>query len=30
MSVDPDGNRIAQLVKEMSDSIANLGPVKKV
>jgi len=30
MSIDPDGSRIPQVVKEMSDSIANLGPVKKV
>jgi F420-non-reducing hydrogenase iron-sulfur subunit len=30
LSVDPEGNRIQQLVKEMSDRIAKLGPVKKI
>ena len=29
LSIDPEGGRIPQLVKEMSDGIAKLGPVKK-
>jgi coenzyme F420-reducing hydrogenase delta subunit len=28
-SVDPEGNAIPQIVKEMSDAVAKLGPVKK-
>jgi F420-non-reducing hydrogenase iron-sulfur subunit len=30
LSIDPEGSRIPQLVKEMSDRIAKLGPVKKI
>jgi F420-non-reducing hydrogenase iron-sulfur subunit len=30
LSIDPEGNRIPQLVKEMSDRITKLGPVKKI
>lgn len=30
LSIDPEGDRIPQLVKEMSDRIAKLGPVKKI
>ncbi len=30
LSIDPEGSRIPQLVKEMSDRIAKLGPVKKL
>ncbi|MBN2098488.1 MAG: hydrogenase iron-sulfur subunit, partial [Dehalococcoidia bacterium] len=30
LSVDPKGNSIPRLVKEMSDAVAKLGPVKKV
>ncbi len=30
LSVDPEGKSIPQLVKDMSDSIAKLGPVKKI
>ena len=30
LSIDPEGDRIPQLVKEMSDRIAKLGPVKKL
>jgi F420-non-reducing hydrogenase iron-sulfur subunit len=30
LSIDPEGGRIPQLVKEMSDRIAKLGPVKKI
>jgi len=28
-SVDPEGSTIPQMVKEMSDAVAKLGPVKK-
>ena len=28
-SVDPEGNTIPQIVKEMSDAVAKLGPIKK-
>ncbi len=30
LSTDPEGGKIPQLVKEMSDRIAKLGPVKKI
>jgi F420-non-reducing hydrogenase iron-sulfur subunit len=30
LSIDPEGGKIPQLVKEMSDRIAKLGPVKKI
>lgn len=30
LSIDPEGSRIPHLVKEMSDRIAKLGPVKKI
>lgn len=30
LSMNPEGNRIPQLVKEMSDRIKKLGPVKKI
>jgi F420-non-reducing hydrogenase iron-sulfur subunit len=30
LSIDPEGSKIPQLVKEMSDRIAKLGPVKKI
>jgi F420-non-reducing hydrogenase iron-sulfur subunit len=30
LSIDPDGNRIPQLIKEMSKDLAKLGPVKKI
>lgn len=30
LSVDPEGKRIPQLVKEMSDRLKKLGPVKKI
>jgi F420-non-reducing hydrogenase iron-sulfur subunit len=30
LSVDPEGSRIPQLVKEMSDRLKKLGPVKKI
>lgn len=30
LSVDPDGKTISLLVKEMSDSLYTLGPLKKV
>jgi len=30
LSVDPQGNTIPQIVKQMSDAVAKLGPVKKV
>jgi F420-non-reducing hydrogenase iron-sulfur subunit len=30
LSVDPDGKRIPQVVKEMGESIRKLGPVKKI
>jgi F420-non-reducing hydrogenase iron-sulfur subunit len=30
LSVDPEGKSIPQLVKDMSDNIAKLGPVKKI
>jgi len=30
LSMDPEGNRILQLVKEMSDRLRKLGPMKKV
>jgi F420-non-reducing hydrogenase iron-sulfur subunit len=30
LSIDPEGSRIPQLVKEMNDRIAKLGPVKKL
>ena len=30
LSTDPEGDRIPQLVKEMSDRLKKLGPVKKV
>jgi F420-non-reducing hydrogenase iron-sulfur subunit len=30
LSIDPEGGRIPQLVKEMNDRIAKLGPVKKL
>ena len=30
LSIDPEGSRIPQLVKELSDRIAKLGPVKKI
>ena len=29
-SVDPDGSKMPQLVKKMSDNISKLGPVKKI
>jgi len=29
LSVDPEGNTIPQIVKELSDAVAKLGPVKK-
>ena len=29
LSVDPEGNTIPQTVKELSDAVAKLGPVKK-
>ena len=29
LSVDPEGNTIPQIVKEMSDAVAKLGPVRK-
>jgi F420-non-reducing hydrogenase iron-sulfur subunit len=30
LSTDPEGDRIPQLVKEMSDRLKKLGPVKKI
>ena len=30
LAVDPEGKTIPQMVKEMSDAVAKLGPVKKV
>ena len=30
LAVDPEGRTIPQMVKEMSDAVAKLGPVKKV
>ena len=30
LSLDPQGNRIPQLVKEMSEGLKKLGPLKKV
>ena len=30
LAVDPEGNAIPQMVKELSDAVAKLGPVKKV
>ena len=30
LSSDPDGSKLPQIVKQMSESIARLGPVKKV
>ena len=30
LSIDPDGSRISQLMKEMSKDLAKLGPVRKI
>ena len=30
LSMDPEGKRIPQLVKEMSDSIGKLGPLRRI
>ncbi len=30
LSSDPDGSKLPQIVKQMTESIARLGPVKKV
>jgi F420-non-reducing hydrogenase iron-sulfur subunit len=30
LSVDPEGHRIPQLVKEMSDRLKKMGPLKKI
>jgi F420-non-reducing hydrogenase iron-sulfur subunit len=30
LSIDPDGSRITQLMKEMSKDLAQLGPLKKI
>lgn len=30
LAVDPDGSTIPQVVKEMSDAVAKLGPLKRI
>jgi F420-non-reducing hydrogenase iron-sulfur subunit len=30
LSIDPDGSRISQLMKEMSKDLVKIGPVKKI